>query len=346
MKTPTPILPLVILLLYGVNCFSQSSLYSESHKEKELSYGVIANDDLNIISEIEKIKYEFRYSERSYTKVIDANYQTTLDITIDSNGFEQEWMHLAKRFHYDKDGISYYDKQNVLLNVIAYTEEQQTRNQELSQDIQTYGYHPGISSFPKIDVETKTAFEDAGVAVSIDNDSTLMSLVYSGGEKETYDLMNSSLTREWIDEDGLKNREILNYEPYEDNKGFLLVSRKHERFLQSENGPCITAVRLIYYSNYEITDVAKLIDKATDQYRAINIYPNPNSGIFSVQVILPEGETITGTQITNVLTGETIIQNPDKAKSFSVDIQDHVPGHYVIQVTTTQSSLSSHFFKQ
>lgn len=346
MKPKTLILPLALYLLYSGTGFSQPTLYSQTNKEVEYNYGVIAEDDLNLISEIEKIKYEFRYSERTYSKVIDANYQTTLDIVVDSNGYEQDWMNLAKRFHYDKDGISYYDKQNVLLNTIAYTAEQKARNTEFSEQTKTLGYHPGLSAFPKIDAETKNALEDAGIMVAINNDSTSIALSYPGGEKETYDLLSSTITREWTDQDGHKNRETSAYEPYEENKGFLLVSRQHEKFLQSENGPCITAVRLIYYNNYVITDVAKLIDKATDQFRAIQVYPNPNSGVFSVQVVLPQGESITGTQISNVLTGDVIPQNPDNAGSFSVDIQNRPPGHYVIQVTTTQSSLSAHFFKQ
>lgn len=346
MKTPTVLLPLALCLLYSGQSFSQSSLYSQSNKEIEFNYGVISDDDLPLISEIEKIKYEFRYSERTHMMSIDANYQTTLDITIDSNGYEQPWMNLAKKFHHDVNGVSYYDKQGALMNTIEYTDEQKMVNTELANYARENGYHPGLAAFPVITAEKKLNLENHGYQVTYTPDSATTTLTYPSGEKETYNAQYLTITSEWLDQDGLKNIETAGYEPYQDYKGYIQTLRKHEKFLQSENGPCITEVKLVYYSDYQIQDHAGLINKATKQYRSITVYPNPNDGIFNVLITLPDNETITGTNITNIITGEITPVNPGNRLTFNVNIQNHLPGHYVIQVITTQTTLSTHFFKQ
>jgi hypothetical protein len=346
MKTKTPISLLALCLLYSGHCFSQSSLYSQSNKETEYNYGVIADQDLATVSEIEKIKYEFRYQERTCIKTIDPNYQTTLDITVDSNGYEEPWMNLAKRFHYDVNGISYYDKQNVLMNTIAYTNEQKARNVELAEQTRESGYHPGLEALPEINGQDKADLESQGYLVQTNTDATITTLVYPSGEKEIFNTQFSSISHEWIDEDGLKNIETRAYEPFGDHKGFLLKLYKREKFLQSENGPCITEVTLIYYSNYKIEDHAGLIDKATDTDRSIMVYPNPNNGIFSVAVTLQENEVITGALISNSITGEIIDVNADHATNFAVDMRTKPSANYVIQIVTNQTTLSTHFFKQ
>lgn len=346
MKTPTVLLPLALCILYSGQSFSQSSLYTQSNKEIEYNYGVIADDDLPLLSDIEKVKYEFRYSERTLVKSIDANYQTTLDITVDSNGYEQPWMNLAKKFHYDANGISYFDKQGTLMNTIAYTDEQVLQNKEFAEYTKENGYHPGIVSFPVIDSETKQEMENQGLKVNVDSDSSITKIIYPTGEKETYNLQTLTVTREWLDDDGLKNIETEGYEPYLNHKGYIRTLSKREKFLHSVNGPCITEVRLVYSTGYSIQDSSGLIDKATKQFRSITVYPNPTSGVFNVQVTLPANEFIIETNISNIVTGDLIPLNPDNATNFSVNIQNQIPGHYVVRIITNQSTLSSHFFKQ
>jgi hypothetical protein len=344
MKTPTPFLLLAIF--YCCQCFSQTSSYIQSNREVEYNYGIIADDDLPKISEIEKIKYEFRYLERTVVRTIDQAYHTVLDITIDSNGYEQSWMNLAKRFHYDEKGIACYDKQNKLVNTLSYTERQKSDNAEISTGIKESGFHPGLAAFPYFNKETSADLQSQGVLVETNEDRSLTTLIFPGGEKETYDNQNLSIIRTWYNKDGLKNIETTGYEPYLENRGYLQRIRKRETFLQSVNGPCIIDVKLVYYSDYKIKDGLHLIDKATQQIENIKVYPNPNDGIFNVSVELPRDGAILGTRISNILTGEEFWINKTNEKAFVTDIRNYPAGHYVIQVITNQSSLSAHFFKQ
>jgi hypothetical protein len=346
MKTKTALLPLVLYLLYSTPGFSQLPLYTQSHKEIEYNYGVIADEDLNLISEIEKIKYEFRYSERTLVKTIDADYESSLDLTVDSDGYEQPWMTLAKRFHYDRNGISYYDKSNFVINTVAYDDDQHAQNNQIKENTELNGYHPGLATFPVIDEQTHNQLLASGYRIQTNDDETVTELTAPNGEKDIFNSALLTITHEWTDEDGLKNSETDAYEPYLEYKGYLLRMNKREKFKHSENGPCITEVRLVFYQNYEIADHAGLIDKATKQNRSVTIFPNPNDGIFNVETTMPHNESIIGTMIVNLMTGEILQINSDNAPAFNVNIQNQPSGHYILRVITNQSTLATHFFKQ
>lgn len=326
-------------------CFAQNVSYRQSHKEVEYTYGVIADNDFEKISQIEKIKYELRYTERSIVKTIDENFQTEMDITIDSNGHEQPWMNLAKRFRYTNSEIQLFDKKGNQINSIKYTDEQLRDKIEIRDNIRTYGFHPGLVSFPEFTAEMRSTLLSEGIKVTTDNEGN--TIIENGtNEKETYNAHYLTITREWIDKDGYKNKETEGYMPYGEKKGYLLRLSKTEKFIHSVNGPCITEVTLKYYSDYKIQDNANLINKTIGNIETIVIYPNPNNGIFSVAVTLPNQSEILSSSIVNLINGNQYSVNAENSNYFVVSLPDIPSGNYVLKVKTNQSTLSTQFFKQ
>jgi hypothetical protein len=350
MKTLLLVFPFLFscfLCLAQDNPYRQEGSYHQSHKEIEYAYGVIADEDLERISEIEKIKYELKYAERSVIKTIDKNMQTTLDITIDSNGYEQPWMNLAKRFTYTNDNIKLFDKNGERMQSIDYTDEQREDNYIIQEDIKENGFHPGLVAFPEFTDEIIEQLRNEGISITNNEDGST-TIEHEDGETETYNPLYLTITREWKDEEGFKNKETNGYIPYLVNRGYLLRLSKTERFINSVNGPCITEVKLIYYSDYQIQDDARLIDQVTGNIESVAIYPNPNDGIFSVAVKISEetGNQIVETRIVNLMDGEEFYVNREGQNDFVVEIPDLRAGHYVLRVVTYQSVLSTHFFKQ
>jgi hypothetical protein len=338
------ILTCVYIFICTHLCIAQDVLYIQNNKELVYHYGVIAEEQLSELTEIEKIKYELRVMERSVKKIIDKNYQTLLSVTIQKNDNEQSWMNLAQRFEYQPTGILLYDKKNSLLDSLSYSAQELESNQKIAQSIRESGYHPGLSSFDILTLELKSLAEAAGLQVHSNEMGTKYTFTNQEAHiKETYNLENFTITREWIDEDGVTTIETNGYEPYLNNKGYLQRIWKTERYLTSSAGVCITEVKIVYYSDYEITDYGKLIDKTIQNKETILIYPNPNNGQFTVttQTVHPIIETI----ISNIVTGESFHVNLDKANTFSVDMSDKVEGNYIIKVITNNNVISSQFIK-
>lgn len=325
---------------------AQEPTYTQSNKETEYHYGVIAEEDLSGISEIEKIKYELKQIERSVVKTISNDGQTLFDITINHNDYEQSWMtNLAKNFKYDQDGVTLFDKENAIINRYPYSEEEVNNYKATVESIHQNGYHPGLVSFPVLTPESVLSYESEGIKATSDETGSIITFTYSEKETETYDRNNLTITTEWVDEEGIQHRETIGYEPYLGNKGYLPRISKNEKFVTSATGKCITEVKLIYYSDYEINDGPGFIDKATESIESITVYPNPNDGIFSVTVQTPE-DHILSTTVTNLLSGASFTVNDSKEKRFEVNMANSEQGHYVIQVYTDKSIISSHFIKK
>jgi hypothetical protein len=337
--TPIPV------LLSGFLCMAQTVPYTQSNKEIEYHYGVIADEELSQISDIEKIKYELRYMERTVTKKIDANYDTYLEIVVDSNGYEQPWMELAKRFSYSPSGIDLYDKNNQFMETVPYTSDQSQAKDEIKNNIRTYGFHPGLAEFPDFTDEEMVALNANGLLVQKNADG-ITKIEYPNNTKETYDLNKLTIVREWIDDDGIRSVETNGYEPYGTNQGYLLRIRKTEKFLHSINGPCITEVRVKYFSNYQIADVGHLIDRATNNIDSITIYPNPNDGVFTVHIQTANHTQVLNAVIVNLLTGDEMPIPLGESNTFLINQPDLLPGNYLFRAITNQTVISAQFIKQ
>jgi hypothetical protein len=282
MKTQLLIFPSLFscfLCLAQDNPYRQEGTYQQSHKEIEYTYGVIADEDLESISEIEKIKYELKYVERSVIKTIDEKMQTTLDVTIDNNGYEQPWMNLAKRFIYTNEKIELFDKIGEQMPSVDYADEQRGDNYIIQEDIRENGFHPGLVAFPDFKDEIIEQLRAEGIMVTSSDDGST-TIDHGDGETETYNPLYLTIIREWNDKEGFRNKETNGYIPYLVNRGYLLRLSKAERYIHSVNGPCITEVKLIYYSDYQIQDEARLIDRATGNIESVAIYTKPKDGIF------------------------------------------------------------------
>ena len=163
----------ILALSFGVSlsCFSQAN-YSQSHKEIEYHFGIIADSDYEAISEIERIKYELRQVERTYNKTINSNFQTMFETIILHDDNEESWMNAAKRFVHTPQGIMLYDANDSLTKIVSYSLEQEADNQAISNDIASNGYHPGLTLFPTYTAEVETALINAGIP------SLVLSLIY------------------------------------------------------------------------------------------------------------------------------------------------------------------------
>ena len=230
---------LLLLILFNKNPLTaQNLLYQQTNKEIEYDYGIIDNAALNKVSEIEKIKYELKYAEKTFTKSIDQNFNTILEVTVDSNGYEKDWMNLAKKFRYDETGMLIIDKNNSIVKTIPYTTEQLNERIIRRDNIQSNGFHPGIINFPEFNSQTISQLVTQNIIVqNLSNGATKVTFK---DKTTTYNKPNLTITNEWTDKSGFKNKETIGYETLADNKGYLQRIKKSERFINSVNGPCIT----------------------------------------------------------------------------------------------------------
>jgi hypothetical protein len=339
---------ILLLILFGNRnsvCAQSTAPYLQSNKEVEYNYGAVAPESFNHLTDIEKIKYQLRYEERTVTKQITEGNSLQMEIIIDSTNTEEPWMKLSNRFRYTDQGIELFGKDGQLSQQVPYTEEQVNERQEIRQDIAENGFHPGMASFPEFTSEVRNALIANGTGV-VDVSPAVVKLVFSPNQSTTFDSKFFTITEEWVDDEGLKNTELRAYEPYESDKGFLLRMLKHERIRYSENGPCITEIKLKYYSDYIIRDNGHFIEKATDQFVSVEIYPNPNTGVFQVFVRGPQTMTIQRTEIINIVSGQVETVNLENLRSFVVNKPNLSSGNYTLRVTTNSTTLNSSFFKQ
>jgi hypothetical protein len=324
--------------------YGQDIIYYQTNKIMEYEYAIIDSLAMTKISEIERIKYGLKVVEKKFSKTIDANFNSNFSITVESNGYEQSWLELAKKFNYTNTGIEIFGKDNVLMKTIPYTDEQLQAENRKALEIQSDGYHPGIKSFPVFTQDMITMLASQNVIVNNINDD--ITQVKFQNKTYLYNKRNYTIIREWVGDDGFINKETSGYEPYQNNMGYLIKINKLEKYVYSVNGPCITEVFLKYYSEYDIDDIGKLINKATEIKESIAIYPNPNDGVFTVVVSLANENTIVNAKIVDVITGNIKEVSNNGNNTFLVDLPNLPKGQYTFQVTTNTSVLNSRFQKQ
>ncbi len=333
----------IALLLQGV-CYGQNILYKQSNKILSYDYGVVDTAGMNKLSEIEKIKYELKFTQQSYSETIDQNYENVLEVKIDSNEYQKDWMNLSRKFKYTSAGMEIYGAQNNLKKTIAYTPEQLSARSAMKAAIQENGFHPGIVAFPEFTPQLISQFAAQNISVSnLSNGDVKMVLP----NKVMYiNKFKYTIVTEFTDVDGIKNRETRGYEPLGEGRGFLLKITKNERFVIGSKGQCITETKLTYYTDYAIEDNGKLMDKALGKVEQVKIYPNPNNGVFSVQVDVADNVSISSVKVINVLNGNQLSIDNNAQKTFLVNLPNLTSGQYVLQVVTSnQTVLSANFFK-
>jgi hypothetical protein len=335
---------IVIFCFIQTFTFGQNIIYKQTNKIIEYNYGIIDTADLKIVTETEKIKHELKIVEKTYSKTIKSDYETEFKVNIDNNEYQKNWMKLAKQFKYTSNNIELYDGIGNLMKTITYSPEQMEERIKEKLSIQSYGYHPGLTAFPEF---TENAIAQLATQnIIVKNVAAGITKMILPTKSITFNKNNYTILTEYTDNDGVKTKETKGYEPYLNNKGFLLKIDKTERFLYSIKGPCITDVKLIYYNEYDIQDNGKLISKSLEKTESINIYPNPNEGVFTAAVQLNEANSITSVKVINVLNGNTINIDNNNQNTFLVNLPNIPPGQYVLQViTNNQISLTANFFK-
>lgn len=321
---------------------AQSVLYEESHKETEYRYGVVEDNMLDSINEMEKFKYRLTFTDKTVHRVIDPQYNSLLEVTLDSISDEAPWMNLARKFAYDGTQSIMYGKDGSIVSSEPFSEEQRAEAEAEKMSISNEGYHPGLKEFPSLpDSLPQLSFVD-GITIERLNEESFR--ISHEDMSTVFDKSVFTITNAWTDGDGYKNTRTLGYTPFE-GQGFLLTVNKHERVIRSYNGPCITEVTLSHLYDYVIQDPGKLIEKAMTQSESISISPNPNDGHFSVKVNLASQSQVSGVAVIHVLTNQLITLPIPASANFTVDISGEVAGHYVLRVTTSQSVLTTHFIK-
>ncbi len=325
--------------------YGQNIIYQQTNKIVEYDYGIIDTPDLNIVTETEKIKYELKVVEKSYSKTINSDFETEFEVTVDNNEYQKNWMKLAKKFRYTANGIELYSANGTLMKTIVYTPEQIADRYQKKTYIQENGYHPGLVAFPEFTDEAIAQFATQNITVQ--NLANGISKMIWPNKTITYNKNTYTILTEYTDNEGKKVKETRGYEPYLNNKGYLLKINKTERFTYSVKGPCITEVKLVYYGAYNIQDNGNLINRAMEKPESISIYPNPNDGVFTAAVQLHEGSSIASVQVINVLNGSSTNIDHNNQNTFLVSVPQLPAGQYVLQVITNkQVSLTTNFFKQ
>lgn len=324
---------------------AQNVLYKDRHKEVEYNYAIIDSGTFDQLSETEKIKYELRYSETSIAFQINPDYQTELEIVYDSNGYSKDWLKLPKRMVYGNDGIQLYGITGEVMNTLAYDDQQLLDRANDRIDKEQKGYHPGLTFFPVGNPNFYSQLFANGIQYT-DLGSGKFSIT-SDGVTTTYDKANLLITTERFDELGQKCKDYDGYTQMENGKGYLQVISKTERAVKSIHGPCLTEVKLNYYFDYHIEDNHQLMSKAINQIpETIFIYPNPNQGIFNIQVQLHPDNNIQQVRILNMTTGAIINLTNTGSNSIEVNMPNLEMGFYAVQVQTNNSIITRQFLKQ
>ncbi len=338
---------IIIIVAFFVQniSYGQNIIYKQTNKIIEYDYGIIDTPDLNIITETEKIKYELRVVEKSFSKTINNEFETEFEVKIENNEYQKNWMKLAQKFKYTASGMELYDINGILIKTISYSPEQITERSINKDNIHNNGYHPGLIDFPEF---TEQAIAQLATQnITVQHIASGITKIILPNKTITFNKNNYSILSEYTDELGVKIKETKGYEPYLNNKGYLLKINKTERFIYSVKGPCITEVSLKYYNNYEIEDNGNLINKAIQKPETINIFPNPNDGVFTTVVQLNENSTIVSVKVINVLSGSIINIDHNGENTFLVNLPNLTTGQYVLQViTNNQTSITANFFKQ
>ncbi|MCE2741301.1 MAG: T9SS type A sorting domain-containing protein [Sphingobacteriales bacterium] len=325
-------------------CFGQSTLYKQTNKIMEYQFAVADSSAIRQMSESEKIKFELKYVEKSYTRTINSNYESNIEVKIDSNDFKKDWMTLPSKYRYTQKGIDMIGSDNLIKKTYPYSSEDLAFIAEEKLGIEEKGFHPGIITFPSFDAAAINALAAENILVSNMPNGEVK--VTSGANSTIYNNFKKTIVTDYIDGDGIKCRETLAYEPYGIDKGFLLKIKKLERFVTTNAGKCITETRLTYYTNYEIADNGNLVNKAMDKKDVVKLYPNPNDGVFTASVALKDDASIASVSVIHAITGSTVAVNHNNQRTFLVNLPNLTAGNYVLQVVTNnQRTINTNFIK-
>jgi hypothetical protein len=310
----------------------------------DYQFAVADSSAIRQMSESEKIKFELKYVEKSYTRTINSNFESNIEVRIDSNDFKKDWMTLAKKYRYTQTGIDMIGSDNLVAKSIPYSTDELAFIKEEKACISEDGFHPGLIAFPSFDAATINALSAENIIVTNMPNGEVK--VKSGGYTTIYNNLKKTIVSDYTDGDGIKCKETLAYEPYASDKGFLLKIKKLERFVTTNAGKCITETRLSYYSNYEIEDNGNLVNKAMDKKDVVNLYPNPNDGVFTVAVALKDDASIASVRVIHALSGSTVVVNHNNQSTFLVNLPNLIAGNYVLQlVTSNQRTINTNFIK-
>lgn len=324
-------------LLLGINVWGQSTLFKQKNKILEYHYGVTDSIGMAQMSELEKIKYELTFMEKSYQKTILNDYSIITEIIIDSNDFEQEWMNLPKRYKYHQGGVSMYDKQGNLIRTIALGQDEQDELKALKNSLPVDGYHPGLDYFPSFQAELKPVLEQEGYRYELKSNGNF--IISKGNHRLTYSLSDFTITEEYEDEDGKKNKVTRAYEKMDRDKGFLLKVEKHERYVNLEKGSCLTETKLKVYQQYSFEDAGSLQEKALQKNEKVSLFPNPNNGSFTVSISLRPGVSVQSAQIINLINGHITKVMVNNSKQIEVNQSDLPKGNYNFQIVTSENKI-------
>lgn len=325
-------------------CFGQATIFKQTNKIMDYQFAVADSVAVRQMSESEKIKYELKYVEKSYTRTINSNFESNIEVKIDSNDFKKDWMTLAKMYRYTQTGIDMIGSDNLVAKSIPYSTEELAFIKEEKADIAEDGFHPGIIAFPTFNAATINLLSAENILVTNMPNGEVK--VKAGGHTTIYNNFKKTIVSDYTDGDGIKCKETLAYEPYGLDKGFLLKIKKLERFVTTNAGQCITETRLTYYSNYEIEDNGNLVNKAMDKKDVVNLYPNPNDGVFTVAVALKDDASIAGVSVIHAITGSRLAVNHNNQSTFLVNLPNLIAGNYVLQiVTNNQRTINTNFIK-
>jgi hypothetical protein len=132
----------------------------------------------------------------------------------------------------------------------------------------------------------------------------------------------------------------------ENNKGFILKIEKHERFTNLEKGHCVTETKLRYFTNYEFEDNGNLINKTLNTDDQINLFPNPNTGVFTAAIKLKQGVSINSAKIINLRNGQVTLIDAVGKNLIEVNKSDLPAGNYTFQVSTSENkTINANFIK-
>lgn len=331
-------------LLVHTICFGQSTLYKQTNKIMEYQFAVADSAAIRQMSESEKIKFELKYVEKSYTRTINNQFESSIEVKIDSNDFKKGWMKLPTKYRYTQSGIDMIGSDNLVTKTLPYTADELAFITDEKAGMEEKGFHPGIVSFPSFDAATIQLLSSENIMVS--NLPTGEIKVRNGSTSTIYNTFKRTIVTEYTDGDGIKCKETLGYEPLGTDKGFLLKIKKLERFVTTNAGKCITETRLTYYTDYAISDPGNLLNKAVGRKDVVNLFPNPNDGVFTVKVSLKDDANIASVKIINALNGNPITVNHNNQQTFLVDMPNLAAGNYVLQIiSSNQRIINTNFIK-
>lgn len=332
---------LLVTALKGQNYFLQ-----ESHSEAKYNYVLMDSSLLGQLTEIEKIKYELTFEEKSIKTIVKDNFYTNKEITYDSISNHKDWLKRPKKILFTEFDYKLFDTDGQVIKTVNFDEQQASAATVEATEIKDLGFHPGLAFFPIWNDNIANVLNNSNVPYQ-NLGLGAFSVTPTPGYKNTYNRNNLEITTEWLDESGQPWVETTGYFELDNAGGFLPLFSKKETTITTTNGLCITAVELVYFFDYIIIDPGQLMKKnlsLVSEY--ITVSPNPNNGHFKLSIQLAPSSQLLEVKLVNLVTGiSTIIPNGNGSE-IMVDLPDLPAGNYAILVTTNNKIISKQFIKQ